>query len=281
MNAESKGLLIHIGADTSNDETLGIVGPVFHDNQFEFIPIVETMPRQGAPTYRDIRCTSRQSSPYNRNLSFYVREPLEQKPCHYDPNPEGFTYSEPPDARRGKQLLRLLPDDFIFFVASLAQYSEESYREVDTSTIRRHQAGQMTKYLIGYFKIREVFQVDTSATEQSRHYSIRIARNNAEIDSSMLEAVEPQIRINAHFLRPSDRFICAVGNRIGMKGQQRLSLLLPEAIPLTEGWPFKPLPFAERVYGKLNYPRGHKWIPNDLRPDGLQTLLSRISELGE
>jgi hypothetical protein len=139
--------------------------------------------------------------------------------------------------------------------------------------------GKCQKYLIGYFRIRDVLLVDTSSSDHSSLSWIRIARSNEEVDPATLREIDPQIRTNAHFLRPSDQFACAVGQRRGMRDQARPSLLLPNAIPLTTRFPFDPLPFAESVYGKLKYPRGHKRIPNESRPQGLETLLRRIAVL--
>jgi hypothetical protein len=67
---EHKGLLIHVGGDTSNEDTLGIVGPVFEDNQFEFRPIVEVNPRQINIAYTGIGGRSVQSRLRARFLSY-------------------------------------------------------------------------------------------------------------------------------------------------------------------------------------------------------------------
>jgi hypothetical protein len=153
-----RGLLMHVGADTSSNDTLGIVGPVFPDNnEFEFLPIVEINPGRVNLAYTVIRGVSSVSRRCERFLSFYVGSSLQDRLCHYDPNPEGFTYSEPLDSRRGKQLIRLQPDDFLFFVASLAPYSEDSYHGGDSARIRRGQAGQMSKISYWIFSHQRCF----------------------------------------------------------------------------------------------------------------------------
>jgi hypothetical protein len=172
-----------------------------------------------------------------------------------------FTYSQPFESLRGKQLSRLRSDDFLFFVESLAPFSEEAYRDGDGARIKRSQVHQMSKYIVGYFPIKDIFFVDTSKSKTSHTYWIRKARNNEELDSFTFRETDQRIRNNAHFLRPMDRFVCAVGKNIGMKGQKRRDLFLKNALPLRTRYPFDPVEFADGVYGPLKYPRGYKWIP--------------------
>lgn len=50
-------------------------------------------------------------------------------------------------------MLRLVKGDYLFFVASLAPYSEEVYGVRSLASIRRSQRRKMAKYVVGYYEI--------------------------------------------------------------------------------------------------------------------------------
>src|SRR5713226_6661082 len=124
-----KGLLMHIGTDATN---LGVSGPLFDDGSFKYIPL--------GPESDD----SKERLTYNKlGLSPYIPMEFDNLTPHYDPNPHFFTYGEPPDARRGQQILKLDPGDYFFPVASLAPVEKGTYSVRTKSAIRGSQKGKM------------------------------------------------------------------------------------------------------------------------------------------
>ncbi len=241
-----KGLLIHVGADSTN---LGISGPIFGNGSFEYIPL--------GPEYKD----SSERLTYNDlGLSRFIPLEFDNLTPHYDPNPRHFTYGEPPNKQRGKQLLKLRPGDYLFPVASLAPVQEQTYSTRVKSAIRASQHGRMAKYVIGWYAINGIFRVDKTRNV----YRVTAAVGN----DSVPHGIREQVHQNAHFKRASDTFVCATGVKDG-----RNTCLLKRAIQLTEaGAPFKPNKFGVSLYGDRTFPRGFKW----LQEDRVRILLSEI-----
>src|SRR5436309_2408789 len=78
-----KGLLLHVAADSTN---LGISGPIFEDDTFKYIPL--------GPEYDD---STERLTYHNLDLSAYIPMEFDNLCPHHDPNPQYFTYGEPPD----------------------------------------------------------------------------------------------------------------------------------------------------------------------------------------
>jgi len=220
------------------------------DGEFDYIPL--------GPEGRD----STENLTYNSlGLSRVIPAEYDGLVPHYDPNPRHFVYGEPPNKLRGKQLLKLRPRDYLFFVASLAPVQKETYAVRTKTAISDDQQGRMAKFVIGWYEIAAILRVNKT-------------RNNFAIDgiggSEYVQAtMEEQVRQNAHFKRSSDTFVCAVGMK-----DDRGSCLLGKAIQFTEaGAPFRPNKFALSLYGNKTFPRGWKWLPDDK----VRLLLSEIA----
>ena len=141
-----KGLLLHVAADSTN---LGISGPIFEDDTFKYVPL--------GPEDDD---SSERLTYHNLGLSPYIPMEFDNLCPHHDPNPQYFTYGEPPDGQRGKQILRFRPGDYFFLVASLAPVEKETYFVRTKSAISSRQRGKMAKYVIGWYRISGIFDVD-------------------------------------------------------------------------------------------------------------------------
>lgn len=237
----TKGLLLHVAADSTN---LGISGPIFdnQNNKFKFIPIFESN-RPGEKASSEIRTYG------SLGLAPYVQEEAEDWIVHYDPDLENFTHSEPLGRIRGKELEKLDPGDYLLFVASLVRYSKDFYQTRTERFIKSKQQGKMAKYLVGYYKIFNVFNIRWDGNQE------QITSKVGE-KVSVPDSILARMKKNAHYRRPKGNFTCAVGDPEGRK-----NILLKGAVRLTErGSPFSPSPEGRRIYGNRNYPRGFKRI---------------------
>jgi len=144
-----KGLLVHVGIDTSN---LGVVGPVFDDLHFEYIPLNNTYGIEER-TYSEFPARNRE---YGNTLSDFLPPKFRELPVHYDPNFKHFTYGQHGGIYpRVKVLEKLREGDILFFIASLAPYNPDVYKG-DITSLKPYQVGKKNKYVIGYFKVEGV-----------------------------------------------------------------------------------------------------------------------------
>jgi len=255
-----KALLMHVAADTSDkDDTGGINGPIFDNKHFEFIPIPESKKTTTTEsrTYESIKSNNQD---FSRYISEFVPSDIKNKIVHYDPNFDNFTYSDPFEtkkSKRGGELRKLSPGDFIFFVASLAPFKKEIYKNSDRKIICKNQKGKMAKCIIGYFEIVKILSLEKT------NNNLKVIGNEKNISKYM-----PQIKQNAHYKRTKDRFTIVIGKKDGK------SALLSKAIQLTyQGAPFKPNSIAKKVYGNVSYPRGFKMITDESK---IKLLLKKV-----
>ena len=126
-----KALLLMVGADTGN---AGARSPIFADGSFEYIPITEDYPSTERRTYSTI--IGRKGKPLADYLPFSVRN----KPVHYDPEYETFTYGDPTIKR--EYLLELEPGDLLVFFSPMEPNQNSKYED--------------GRYITGYFTIKEI-----------------------------------------------------------------------------------------------------------------------------
>lgn len=241
---------MHVGSDHSDKGTVGISGPVFKNDSFEFIPIRDGRYSNETRTYSTI---SSRNQKYGKKLANFIPYDVKYKKVHYDPDFENFTYADPLSSHRGNMLEKLFPGDYLFFVASLAPYNKSDYQENNRRKILSAQKGKMSKYIIGYFQIKLILKIDKNKTK------LKIL-NKEKLD----EKSRNQLKHNAHYKRISDKFIIAIGNK------NRKSSLLQKAIKITKkGAPFEPNSTGKKIYGDVSYPRGFKMIKDEKRIDFL------------
>ena len=147
-----KGLLVHVVIDSSN---LGVVGPLFCDSRFEYIPLNNTYGIERR-TYSKFPARNRE---FGNNLSDFLPPKCRELAVHYDPNFENFTYGQHGGVYpRIKSLEKLRKGDFLFFIASLAPYDAEVYTQ-DIFSLKSYQVGKKNKYVIGFFEVDGVAEV--------------------------------------------------------------------------------------------------------------------------
>jgi hypothetical protein len=148
-----KGLLLHVAADTTN---LGVVGPIFEDQSFEYIP-VNNVYGEEKRTYRDFMASNQQ---YGRTLADFLPTDVASLPVHYDPDFDNYLYGQDWSGHpRSLTLRKLERGDVLFFVASLAPYDPYVYARRD-ELLRSYQAGRRNKYVIGFFTVDGVAEVE-------------------------------------------------------------------------------------------------------------------------
>jgi hypothetical protein len=146
------GFMLHVGADTTN---LGVVGPIFPDGQFEFIPIDNSFGFE-AKTYKDFPA---RNSAYGKTLLDFLPSKFANTPVHFDPDFYNYTYGQPVAKYPRSQVLDKLKEDaLVFFVASLAPYDPFVYQKRD-SLLKSFQCGKKDKYVVGFFTVKALVNV--------------------------------------------------------------------------------------------------------------------------
>jgi hypothetical protein len=210
-------------------KTVGISNPLLDKTRFELIPIVEWYPGDGeintaeTQRYSDLCCRNEPKQMLSTYLPSQFR--LDAIP-HLDPNIYGFTYAEPTCHYSEKQhrwkrnpkadvLQGLAENDYVVFAASLAPFPSESRPSI--SVISDTQTNHRAKFIIGYFRVRGVFECE------KRGDQLTVRR---EILGSK-EECKSQLITNAHSNRSSGAFVCVAGH------PRRGGLLLERAVELT------------------------------------------------
>lgn len=133
--------IANVGVNTKNASESGIKSPVFPDQTFEFIPILEKRKdsKYSVAKYSTIKC-------YNNpklTLSHYIgKEEYHNYAVHNDPEFETFTYGDI-STPRASNLRKIKPNDVLLFLARLYKFKEGVFTD----------NGDL--YFIGYFTIEE------------------------------------------------------------------------------------------------------------------------------
>lgn len=147
-----KGFLLHTAADTTN---LGVVGPIFPDGSFEFIPI-DNVYGIKTHSYKDFPA---RNDRYGRTLADFIPSCFSNQSAHFDPDFENYTYGQPvAEYPRSKVLEKIEKGDIVFFVCSLAPYDSRIYKDRDV-LLQNFQRGKKNKYVIGFFTVKGVARV--------------------------------------------------------------------------------------------------------------------------
>lgn len=281
VEAMTKALLIHVGADQSKSITLGVNAPIFEDGTFEFIPIPECYPdgtcivkkdrnyvvmREGEEQKEKVWTTERRTYStietrykiHGKTLSDYLSREYDHVVVHFDPDFNHYTYGDRIDTPKGGQIWVLKRDDYIFFVASLAPYLKEAYEIRSTNRIRSYQRYRMAKFVIGYFKVQEIYNAIKTFDEPIP--LLYVDENDAEpVNESLDQDTLRRITQNAHTKCEENIYYIVVGD-------QSDSAFLTKAVRLTErGFPFRPSRIGREIFGDVCYPRGVKWIKSQNR----------------
>jgi hypothetical protein len=147
-------LLIGIGADGTNTKPLP---PIYDDGTFEYVPIPETQTETAEPknydnwefTYQDTTAASyfRRIRPSKDN-GWIGDDNFSEHPFHRDPNLESLTFGDKKGSNgTGGDLEKLQQGDILGFYAGLQG------------------RGRKHRYIIGYFTVSEVTDLDQHPSE--------------------------------------------------------------------------------------------------------------------
>jgi len=273
-----KALLLHIATDSTKPTdyygTLGVVGPIFGDGSFEYIPITDFEEGEentyGKIPSRNIR---------GKYLSDFLPKDLPSKlqkdfnappdwtklEVHNDPDFSNKTYGEPYNrikegVPKTKLLATLEKNGYLFFVASLAPHNEEACTNL--STLKQWQTGKKAKYIIGYFKVQGIYRVDPNA---ERVY----AGNNFEVEVKLDDKTFDRIKANPHYYSKDDILVVV--------GDESESKLLQKAFQITidSSQGLKPNSNGGRIFSRA-FIRGFKQVNNE---ETIQWLIERVRYL--
>lgn len=125
-------VLLRVGADTGKDGG-GILGPVFKDGTFEYIPIPDTSGTD-ARVYGSLK--GRHGKPLVDYFPERRRIAMARTSVHVDPEFDGYTYGDPTTPKRS--LVRLVSGDLLVFYAGLRGFGHDTKDAL---------------YIIGYFEV--------------------------------------------------------------------------------------------------------------------------------
>lgn len=213
-------VLLRVGIDTGSG---GVLGPLFRDGSFEFIPIPDHFKKRGVDkrTYGNTRGRRRRSlvdyfPPRRRTKQF-------KQPIHFDPEFRTYTYGDP--TRPKASLRKLSPGDLLVFYAGLEGWDHDCPPAL---------------YIIGYFEVMHAGRATEFTSAELRRYF----RNNFHF---MHKAV---------FADQRDRLVLVRGGQ----GSRLLKRAVRISIPGKDkrGRPLHVLsPEAQRIFGDFG---GHTAI---------------------
>lgn len=143
-------VLLRVGVDTGSG---GISGPLFRDGTFEYLPIPDNFGGRGVDERTYGNSLSRTGQPLVSYFPERRHTEMREKPMHFDPEFETFTYGDPIRAGPKRGLAKLEHGDMLVFYAGLEGFDFVSPRAL---------------YIIGYFEIVAAgFANDFSVSELS------------------------------------------------------------------------------------------------------------------
>jgi len=235
----SKALLIHVGADSTN---LGHYGLDIDGQKYLFVPIPEDEPVVDCKIYEDLKF-------------HYLPASYRNYPMHIDPDLENFTYGEPHYSIRASQLRQLCQNDLLVFVSSLLPSKFQDYPK-----------GNMAKYIIGYFAIKEILHCVVRRHGRKKQ-NVKLRASPMYNKRPLLANEVKRILKNAHCKRYSDHFTCVLGN------MAHSSITRPLRITKF-GAPFDPSGLGKKLFGNKRFPQGFKWINDDKQMLKLREILN-------
>jgi len=143
--------LLRVGIDTGSG---GMLGPLFRDGSFEFVPIPGDHTDMGK-TYGEI-IGKKTGQPIWKFFPAQRQKRIMGTVAHFDPEFDTFTYGDP--TRPKRSLRRLRSGDLLVFYAGLRPYDFED-------------GEKRGLYIFGYFEVEIVGRcVDFSADDLDTHF---------------------------------------------------------------------------------------------------------------
>lgn len=158
--------LLRVGIDTGCG---GMLGPLFRDGSFEFVPIPENDATRGR-TYGEIN-GKKTGQPLSSFFPVQRQKRVAKIVAHYDPEFDTFTYGDPTRPKRSLNGLR--GGDLLVFYAGLKPHDFEDNKKLGL-------------YIIGYFEVEVVgLCADFSAGDLnalfSNNFHVKHGRDEKEL----------------------------------------------------------------------------------------------------
>lgn len=158
----SKIFLVNVGANTSDSSRAR--SPIFKAGRFVYVPF--SFERRGNDGRRDYPAATR---PFIHNM--------DGRTTHRDPDWDNYTYGDNCLNRRARALARARPGDILLFWGLLWDNTSKRW---DGFT------GEKGWYLLGAFRIQEVFVQGQRPRDSSTPYAAKRAAKNAHFDRDIL-----------------------------------------------------------------------------------------------
>ncbi|MGH7000725.1 MAG: hypothetical protein ACREEA_04405 [Stellaceae bacterium] len=193
--SERKALLLRVGVDRG---TGGVLGPIFPDGSFEYVPIPEKCPTNATYTYADLK--TRDGGSLGRLLPIA----LAHRHPHLDPDFRTMTYGDAAPRKRA-QLNRLMPGDLLVFYAGLSPEPA-----VDAPRL----------FAIGYLRVKRVYRLSARDIRGDRVLrrpfgeTAHFKRRNPDRELALVEGTRSESRVFTHALPLGDARQCLLGDLV-------------------------------------------------------------------
>jgi hypothetical protein len=135
-----KLFVVNVGVNTADESKWGLRSPIFSDDTFELVPILERSHlhgRDGILNYADLPSVTGRA----KNLGDFIPDRVRTQSAHNDPEFATFTYGDIMSARAAS-LARAEPGDQLWFLARL------------WDRVATHWTGTSGSFSLGYFRSR-------------------------------------------------------------------------------------------------------------------------------
>lgn len=146
--APRKALLLRVGMDRG---TGGVLGPIFRDGTFEYVPIPEAVPTRCRFTYATL------PTHHVSSLAAVLPARLAERHPHIDPDFKTATYGDAAPRKR-RQLLHLAPGDLLVFYAGFTpRPSEDRPRLLAIGLLRVRKVHHLRSRDLGRHDLQQKF----------------------------------------------------------------------------------------------------------------------------
>lgn len=160
-----KLFVVNVGVNTADESKWGLRSPIFSDDTFELVPILERTHlhgRDGILNYADLPSVTGRA----KNLGDFIPDRVRTQSAHNDPEFATFTYGDIMSARAAS-LARAEPGDQLWFLARL------------WDRVGNHWTGTSDFFFIGVFQVTHnvVIPAGTTPSQLSTELRERISQN--------------------------------------------------------------------------------------------------------
>ena len=194
-------VLLRVGIDTGSG---GIHAPLFRDGSFEYLPIPDNFGsgKQGIDERTYGNTMSRRGQPLVSYFPERRRTKMRDKPMHFDPEFETFTYGDPIRSGPKRSLAKLKAGDVLVFYAGLKGFDFDSSPAL---------------HIIGYFEVAAAgFANDFSSSELNELFANNFhVRHQTAFEEQKDRLILVKGGNGSRLLRRAERISVLGTNRVG------------------------------------------------------------------